>query len=153
VHIDTHVQTDEHVHENADACVQDATVASESGGIAPGGNERIRVDVDGCEEDTIDSCDEVKGDVGEDDARDVEEHGVDDDDEGGTSDDGEDSTGGNTKDTGDVWATDAAVCVMLCVEGGAGGGALGNAPDVAFLMMSAACFNVSFVWSKQLPRI
>jgi hypothetical protein len=37
---------------------------------------------------------------------------------------------------------------MLCVEGGAGGGPLGNAPDVAFLMMSAACFNVSVCVTK-----
>jgi hypothetical protein len=38
VHTDAHVQTDEHVHENADACVQEIEVASESDGIAPGGN-------------------------------------------------------------------------------------------------------------------
>jgi hypothetical protein len=99
VQIDTHVQTDEHVHENAGACVQDATVASESEGTAPGGNERIRGDADGCEEDTVESCEEVE--VGDDDARDVEGHDVDDNDEGSTSDDGEDDTGGNTKDTGD----------------------------------------------------
>ena len=37
VHIDTHVQTDEHVHEKVDACVQDTAVFSESDGIAPGG--------------------------------------------------------------------------------------------------------------------
>jgi hypothetical protein len=164
VQIDTHVQTDEHVHENAGACVQDATVASESEGTAPGGNERIRGDADGCaednvesceedsvescKEDTIESCDEVEGDIDEDVARDVEKHGVDDDDEGDTSDDGEDNARGITKDAGDGWATDAAVFVMLCVGGGAGGGPLGNAPEVAFLMMSAACSNVSVRMTK-----
>jgi hypothetical protein len=123
VQIDTHAQTDEHVHENAGACVQDATVASESEGTAPGGNERIRGDADGCEEDnverceednvesckedtvesceedTVESCEEVE--VGDDDARDAEGYGVDDNDEGSTSDDGEGDIGGNTKDTGD----------------------------------------------------
>jgi hypothetical protein len=37
---------------------------------------------------------------------------------------------------------------MLCVGGGAGGGPLGNAPEVAFLMMSAACSNVSVRMTK-----
>jgi hypothetical protein len=107
VQIDTHAQTDEHVHENAGACVQDATVASESEGTAPGGNERIRGDADGCEEDTVESCEEdtvescEEVEVGDDDARDAEGYGVDDNDEGSTSDDGEGDIGGNTKDTGD----------------------------------------------------
>jgi hypothetical protein len=158
VQIDTHAQTDEHVHENAGACVQDATVASESEGTAPGGNERIRGDADGCEEDTVESCEEdtvescEEVEVGDDDARDAEGYGVDDNDEGSTSDDGEGDIGGNTKDTGDGWAIDATVCVMLCVEGGAGGGPLGNAPDVAFLMMSAACSNVSVCMAKVASR-
>lgn len=46
VHTDTHVQTDEHLHDNLDACVQDAAVESENNGMAPGGNELTTEKVD-----------------------------------------------------------------------------------------------------------
>jgi hypothetical protein len=89
VHTDAHVQTDEHVHENADACVQDIEVTSESDGIAPGGNVRSRDDVDDSEEDNVESFDDVGSIPSEDDDRDVEEHVVDNGVGYGTSDDDE----------------------------------------------------------------
>lgn len=58
VHTDTHVQTDEHVHENVDACVQDTAVASESEGMAPGGNGPTREKADDCDGDNVDTCSE-----------------------------------------------------------------------------------------------
>lgn len=63
VHTDTHVQIDEHVHENVDACVHDAAVASESDGIAPGGNGVTRERVDDRDDDKINDCceDDVRG--------------------------------------------------------------------------------------------
>jgi hypothetical protein len=143
VHTDTQVQTDEHVHKNVDACVQDTTVASESDGIAPDGNERIRGDVDGCEEDMVESCHEVDVNASEDDDRDVEKYVVKEDDESCTIDDDDDITGGNNKDTDNDWDVDTVFCVVVCTDGGAGGCPLGDAPDVAFLMMSAAWLMVS----------
>jgi hypothetical protein len=143
VHTDAHVQTDEHVHENIDACVQDTAVASESDGTAPGGNERIRGDVDDCEEDIVENCHEVDVNVSEDDDRDVEEHVVDEDDESCSIDDDEDNTGGNTKDVDNDWDVDTVACVVICTDGGVGGCPLGDAPDIAFLIMSAAWLMVS----------
>jgi hypothetical protein len=97
---DTGVIVAPHVHENADACVQDIVVASESNGTAPGGNVRSRDGVDGCEEDTVESCNDVDGNLSEDDARDVEEHVVDNGVGYGTSDDDEDDRVDKTRETG-----------------------------------------------------
>lgn len=58
VHVDTHVQTDKHVHENVDACVQDAVVANESKGMAPGGSELTRENFDDSDRGNVDSCSE-----------------------------------------------------------------------------------------------
>lgn len=132
--IDTHVQTDEHVQENVDACVQETIVASESDGIVPDGNERIRGGVDGCEGVTIESCVEVDVNLSEDDAGHVDE-----DDGDITSDDG----GENGEDTGNDGGTGAVACVALCADGGTGGCTLDGAPEVAFLIMSAAYSVVS----------
>ena len=134
VHIDTHVQTDAHVQENVDACVQETIVASESDGIVPDGNERIRGGVDGCEGATIESCDEVDVNLSEDDAGHVDE-----DDGDITSDDGEEAG----EDTGNDGDTGAVACIALCADGGTGGCTLDGAPEVAFLIMSAAYSVVS----------
>jgi hypothetical protein len=40
------------------------------------------------------------------------------------------------------------VCVMVCTDGGAGGGPLGDAPELALLIMSAACSMVSIRGTK-----
>ena len=137
VHIDTHVQTEEHVHENVDACVQEIAVASESDGVIPGGKEPLRVAVYDCEEDTVESCNEVDVHFGVVDGHD-EEDGIDDNDENMTSDDGKEDFGGGTEDTGNGGGTEAVACVALCADGGAGGCPRGDDPEVAFLMMSAA---------------
>lgn len=136
VQIDTHVQTEEHVHENVDAWVQDTAVASESDEIAPGGEERIRGEVDDCEEDTVESCNEVGPGL-------IDEDDIDNDDESITSDDSEGNVGGADGDAGSGGGTAAVACVALCADGGTGGCPLGDDPEVAFLTMSAAYAIVS----------
>lgn len=144
VHIDTHVQIEEHVHENVDACVQVTAVASESDGTAPGGNEGIS-GVDDSEEDTVESFNEVDaGHVDEDDIDNEDMESVTGDDAGGIVGGGDEDAASNGGSTG------AVACVVFCADGGTGGCPRGNDPEVAFLMMSAACSTVRSYVAKVL---